>query len=166
MAEKKSAEGIPSRSGPRDWVSKQFTRVEDVVYVGLAIVLAASALVLLVEAAIQFGSSVFAAKLSTHIVSLLDRLLLILMIVEVLYTVQVSFRDHVLVPEPFLIVGLIAGIRRVLVLTTELTNLAEKEEAPFRNALAELALLTILIVALVGSLVMLRRRHAEAVAER
>ena len=45
------------------------------------------------------------------------------MIVEILYTVQVSFREHALIPEPFLIVGLIAGIRRVLVLTAEFGDL-------------------------------------------
>jgi uncharacterized membrane protein (DUF373 family) len=50
-------------------------------------------------------------------VDLLDRMLLILMIVELLYTVQVSFREHTLVPEPFLIVGLIAVTRRILVVT-------------------------------------------------
>jgi uncharacterized membrane protein (DUF373 family) len=40
--------------------------------------------------------------------------LLILLIVELLYTVQVSFREHAVMPEPFLLVGLIAAIRRVL----------------------------------------------------
>lgn len=41
-------------------------------------------------------------------------------------TVQVSFREHALVPEPFLIVGLIAAIRRLLVLTAEFAPLLEK----------------------------------------
>ncbi|MEP7131675.1 MAG: hypothetical protein ABI914_00835 [Acidobacteriota bacterium] len=31
-----------------------------------------------------------------------------LMIIEFLYTVKVSFQEHALVPEPFLVVGLIA----------------------------------------------------------
>ena len=44
------------------------------------------------------------------------------MIVEILYTLQVSFREHTLVAEPFLIVGLIAAIRRVLILTAEFSN--------------------------------------------
>jgi hypothetical protein len=44
---------------------------------------------------------------------------LILLVIELLYTVQVSFREHGLIPEPFLLVGLIAAIRRVLVLTAE-----------------------------------------------
>jgi uncharacterized membrane protein (DUF373 family) len=56
------------------------------------------------------------ATLPGAIVSVLDRLLLLLMVVELLYTVQVSFREHAIVPEPFLIVGLVAATRRVLVL--------------------------------------------------
>ena len=39
----------------------------------------------------------------TPIIALLDRVLLVVMLVELLYTVQVSFREHALVPEPFLI---------------------------------------------------------------
>jgi hypothetical protein len=50
----------------------------------------------------------------------LDRVLLIIIFAEVLYTVQVSLRQHVLQPGPFLVVGLIAVTRRILVLTAEL----------------------------------------------
>lgn len=88
------------------------------------------------------------------------------MIVEILYTVQVSFREHALVPEPFLIVGLIAVIRRLLVLSAESAKLLEQGQVAFRSAMVELALLTVTIVALVASLLMLRRRGAQAVAER
>ena len=91
---------------------------------------------------------------------------MILMIVEILYTVQVSFREHALVPEPFLIVGLIAVIRRLLVLSAESAKLLEQGQVAFRSAMVELALLTVTIVALVASLLMLRRRGAQAVAER
>ena len=34
------------------------------------------------------------------------QLLLVPMIVEVMYTVQVSFREHVLAPQPFVLVAL------------------------------------------------------------
>jgi hypothetical protein len=101
-----------------------------------------------------------------RVVDLLDRILLILMIVELSYTVQVSFREHALVPEPFLLVGLIAGIRRVLVLTAEFNTLVDKGEAVFRNAMIELALLTLMIVALVASLLMLRRRSSRPAGDR
>ena len=53
---------------------------------------------------------------------------LILLVVELLYTFQVSFREHALIPEPFLLVGLIAAIRRVLVLTAEFGQASAKSE--------------------------------------
>jgi uncharacterized membrane protein (DUF373 family) len=62
-----------------------------------------------------------------------DRLLLILLIVELLYTVQVSFREHGIIPEPFLLVGLIAAIRRVLVLTAEFAQVKDQTEVGFQH---------------------------------
>ena len=135
-----------------------FVRVEDAVYVGLGTVLAAMALALLVAVAIAFAQAVLTDALPDRAVTLLDRLLLILMIVEILYTVQVSFSEHALVPEPFLIVGLIATIRRLLVLTAEFARLVESNTAAFRAAMLELALLTVMIVALVVSLVVVKGR--------
>ena len=67
-------------------------------------------------------------------------------------------------PEPFLIVGLVAAIRRVLVLTADFHELQERGEAAFRVAMIELGVLTLMILALVVSLRMLRRRDRNAVA--
>lgn len=153
-------------SGAREWISQQFTRVEDVVYVGLGILLAVSAAVLLVAGAIAFGRTLLAGSFPEGAIALLDRILLILMLVELLYTVQVSFREHALVPEPFLIVGLIAATRRILVLTAEVTGMVERPDAMFRNAMIELGLLTFLVLVMVISLVLLRGRRAHAVADR
>jgi uncharacterized membrane protein (DUF373 family) len=143
----------------REWISNGFTRVEDVAYVGLGLVLAVSALVLLVFVAISLGEAIISANLPVKIVRLLDQSLLILMIVEILYTLQVSFREHTLVAEPFLIVGLIAAIRRVLILTAEFSKPAEIGEAAFHNVMFELGLLTALILALVFSLSLMKRQH-------
>src|SRR2546425_1529445 len=90
----------------RHWIAWAFTLVEDVVYIGLGLLLAGSALVLLVRGVIEFWQSI-ADHNPKAIIELLDRILLILLIVELLYTVQVSFREHVLAAEPFLLVGLI-----------------------------------------------------------
>jgi len=142
------------------WIARGFSRVEDVVYVGLAVILAASAVVLLVDGAVAFVSAVVERALPAQVVALLDRILLILMIIEILYTVQVSLREHTLVPEPFLVIGLIAGIRRLLVLTAEVSEMLAGGGTLFRNAMIELGLLTVMVVALVASLAVLRRRNA------
>jgi uncharacterized membrane protein (DUF373 family) len=165
-AARSPAESSRSLQGTRSLLAHAFTWVEDIVYVGLGVLLAASALVLLGHTALAFSRDLVHATLPDAIVSLLDRLLLVLMIVELLYTVQVSFREHALVPEPFLIVGLVAATRRVLVLTAEFTGGQTPAEPVFRVTMIELAVLTGMIVALVASLLMLRGRHPAAAATR
>ena len=165
-----AGDGIVARVSPRDsardWVARIFTRVEDLVYIGLGVLLAGTAIVLLAVGAYDFVSQLVAGGPPGHVVELLDRILLILMIVEILYTVQVSFREHALVPEPFLIVGLIAAVRRILVTTAEFARTIEQGGELFRNAMIELAVLTVMVVALVASLLMLRRRGSSVTAER
>jgi hypothetical protein len=147
----------------RGWIARAFTRIEDVVYVGLGVLLAGSALVLLVDGGMLFVRLFTAGdRLQAGVIDLLDRILLILMIVEVMYTVQVSFREHSLVPEPFLIVGLVAATRRILVLTAEFAELMDKGPEVFRNAMIELGLLTVMVLVLVASLLLLKRRPVQA----
>lgn len=150
----------------RAWAARGFTYVEDVVYLGLGLLLAGSSIALLIGGVITFGQHLIAGTLISNIVPLLDRILLILLVVELLYTVQVSFREHSVIPEPFLLVGLIAAIRRVLILTAEFAQVHGQSDDVFRRFVIELVVLTVLIVALVLSLVILRRRGVDAVAER
>jgi hypothetical protein len=157
---KKDAEGT------RGLVARAFTFVEDLVYIGLAALLAICAVLLLGGGTVTFARQLASGTIAAAVIGLLDRLLLTLMIVELLYTVQVSFREHALVPEPFLIVGLIAATRRILVLTAEFGTLADRTEAVFRTAMIELGVLTLMIVAFVASLLMLRNRGEAAVASR
>jgi uncharacterized membrane protein (DUF373 family) len=141
--------------------------VEDLVYAGLGLLLATAALALLAIAFKSLATTLFAGLLTGQVVGILDQILLILLIIELLYTVQVSFREHGLMAEPFLVVALIAVIRRVLVLTAELPKLPEAGGTVFAHALIELALLTVMIFVLVVSFIMLRKltKQKSAVVE-
>lgn len=44
----------------------------------------------------------------------LDQVLLVLILVEIVHTVVLSLRSHTLQPEPFIVVALIASIRKLL----------------------------------------------------
>jgi uncharacterized membrane protein (DUF373 family) len=145
------------KSELREKISSGFMRVEDVVYVGLGLLLAGGALFLLGNTIIHVAQSIMSTTFKRIVVELLDQILLIMMIIEVLSTVQVSFREHKLTPEPFLIVGLIAVIRRVLVLTAEFSQPDEFVEAAFQNAMYELALLTALVLSLGLALFLLKK---------
>ena len=149
----------------REKLSLAFTLIEDTIYVGLGLLLAGVAAALLVTEIVFFSQYILAGQLSDNIVMLLDRILLIIIFAEVLYTVQVSFRQHLLQPGPFLVVGLIAVIRRILVLTAELPKMVKENQAIFYNAMIELGLLTLLIAALVVSLRLIRPSDPNAAAE-
>jgi hypothetical protein len=147
-------------------VAHLFTYVEDAAYLSLGVLLTGCGAVVLFSGAAAFWESIRGGASIPELVLVLDRLLLVLMIVELLYTVKVSYREHTLVPEPFLIVGLIAVTRRILIVTAQLAVLVEKpNEALFRSAMWELAVLTVMVVSLVGSLLMLRKRSATPIAE-
>jgi uncharacterized membrane protein (DUF373 family) len=147
-----------NNAGPmRSRVVQGLVLVEDVVYVGLGILLAVSAIALLVA-----GFNSFIVALTHHVVAeqfigLLDQILLILLVIELLYTVQVSFREHGLVAEPFFVVTLIAVIRKILVLSAKVTELPQGNEVEFRHVLIELILFGALIIVLVGSLILLQK---------
>ena len=161
MSDKRSELAAPAW---RESITRGFIRVEDAVYVGLGTLLGSIALVLLAAVAVAFVQALLGDTLPDRAVGLLDRILLILMIVELLYTVQVSFREHALVPEPFLIVGLIAAIRRLLVLTAEFAPLLQKNDGAFHGAMLELGLLTVMIVAFVFALVVLKKHAVHGVS--
>ncbi len=83
----------------------------------------------------------------------LDVVLLVLMLIELAYTVMLSLRGSVLQAEPFLIVGLIAVIRRMLVITVG--EHVPNGASPTASA-NELAILTGVVLALVASIYVLR----------
>lgn len=90
----------------------------------------------------------------------LDVVLLVLMVVELAYTVMLSLGGIVLSAEPFLIVGLIAVIRRILVITVGEVQSGKPSSQLSQNSAIELAILTGVVLAFVLSIATLRRWRA------
>ncbi len=144
-----------------------FLNVEVIAYVVLGVMLAIAVLVGVGGAAVSLWGAILAKGETGPLVSAVDRLLFVLMVVEVLHTVRVSFRSGRLVCEPFLIVGLIASIRRVLVITLETTQAHEPGKwnpdasALLNSTMLELTVLGGLILVMVICIYMLRRSDPE-----
>lgn len=87
-------------------------------------------------------------------VFLLDRILLLLIVAELLYTLRlVGFRGRMLV-EPFLFIALIAVVRRILVVTAE-ADLHQGGEA-LKDSLIEIGAMAALVLVLAIAIVLLR----------
>ena len=136
---------------------------EVAIYSVLAVILFAAAIATIASATATFWQGVIHRAVAEKTLQVLDQLLVVLMLVEILHTVRISIRSHFLVTEPFLVVGLIATIRRMLVITLEAATLTKggtwSGEGPsiFRASMIELSLLGLLILILVFSITLLRR---------
>ncbi|TAM84966.1 hypothetical protein EPN42_16310 [bacterium] len=135
---------------------------ERVVFSVVGVLLFAAALTLSIRSlavlyALIIGPAGSAIRLTA---AFLDLVLLVLMIAELGYTVSLSLRGAVLSPEPFLIVGLIAVIRRILVITVQ--EVQDKATTAGINMIPqstiELAILTLVVIAFVFAIFLLRRR--------
>ena len=134
-------------------------RVESVVLTLIAVVLAVLALLLLGSSVIAMYNALMEGQIRDLAIEILDSVLLVMMTMEIVYTVAVSLQSHTLVAEPFLIIGTIASIRRMLVITATST---ETEHSPdiFHNTLIELGLLAATVVALASAIWILRHSQS------
>jgi uncharacterized membrane protein (DUF373 family) len=145
------------------FADRLFHRIELIAYILLGLLLAVGAALGMGDTAMLLIRSVQAKGDSNLLVITIDHLLFVLMVVEILHTVRVSFRSGTLVAEPFLVVGLIASIRRVLVITLESSQVTEvgksgaEAQAHMQATLLELLVLGGLILIMVISIYLLRR---------
>jgi uncharacterized membrane protein (DUF373 family) len=153
----------PSENRFQLFSNRSLSMVEMVLYAALGLILSLTALFALFTACQALWQGLSAEASAKTVVEIIDRLLVVFMLVEILHTVRISIRSHILVTEPFLIVGLIATIRRILVITLNAANLTNAAEwgndglAKLRASMVELALLGGIVIVLVISIHILRK---------
>jgi uncharacterized membrane protein (DUF373 family) len=154
-------DGYPLKS-PRnrthDLAAKAIDQIEDGIYIVVAILLVVAGAFALWGAIAKLASDIqqnFQAV--TVVTDLLDNGLILFIIAELLHTVRVTIQERTLVVEPFLIVALIAGVRRLLLLTAQLaTNGAQFSWAKQGT---EMTVLLALILGITVALVLWHRFH-------
>ena len=120
---------------------------QDLVSLVVGVLLLALAGVVLVLGVVDFFRDVWHGSVEIAVVNLLNRVLLVLILVEIMHTVVLSLRAHHLVTQPLLAVGLVAVIREILfVLSSEETV-----------STTELSLLIAMIVVFVAALILVSR---------
>ena len=151
------------RIGWRPVSRSAFNQVEHLLYVALAALLGLTCIQALAGSAVALVTGLHAWSETETVFGIIDRLLVVLMLVEILHTVLVSVRSGSLTPEPFLIVGLIASIRRILVITLETQRGGGPESGEtFQSSMIELGVLGGLIMVMVISIHILRRAREHA----
>jgi uncharacterized membrane protein (DUF373 family) len=151
----------PQREAPR-----LFAHIERALAIGIGILLCLAALLALTGAATLAWDGVVQWPQTRSLFGIVERLLFVLMLVEILHTVRASIQSHVLAGEPFLVVGMIATIRRILVVTLETSDRPTESNLPpgavssFNNAMIELGVLGFLTLVLALAIYLSRRSKA------
>ena len=153
----------PEENVPPPGFSRRGTRAlevaENLVYGGIALFLVLSAFVLLgVAGKTSLGLlSDFSEK---PVLEVLDILLLVFIVVELLFAVRTTVEKRELVAEPFLLVGIIASIKEIVVLSVEAAAVLGSG-AEFDDRILEIGLLGGLVVLLGVTSYLLRRKERE-----
>ena len=141
--------------------NKALEVAESVVYAGIATFLVTTALALLVSAMPRLVP-MFTELVDTGAVAVdvLDTLLLVFIVVELLYAVRMTIAKRELVAEPFLLVGIIASIKEIVVLSVKAAEDLGKG-AVFRDSMWEIGLLGVLVLLLGFTAWLLRLKERE-----
>ena len=134
--------------------------VEDVVYVVICVILTGGALALLAKAGYDLvtGGGV---GVKVTVSGILDTLLLVFILVELLSAVRTTMVKRQLVAEPFLLVGMIATIKEIVVGSLEAKDLAGKDPEAFTHVMTEIGVLGGVLLVLAVSSYLLRRKERE-----
>ncbi len=133
-------------------LTRWLERSELGIYLATALLLVATAGGLLILAAVEMAQRLIDGDYIRALLQVLDRSLLLLMLGEIIYTVRRVAQRQRLEAEPFFIVAIIAAIRRMLIITAESATHVDLNDPTFQAALAELALLGLLILALAAAM--------------
>ena len=125
-------------------------------YYGITLALIAGTVVLFVSVGAVFITDVLNQDALQATLDILDRVLLITIFVELMITIEALVREGQIVAEPFILVALVAVVRRILLITAEVKQYQTDPET-YINIVIELGVLTALVIALAGALYVARR---------
>ena len=148
--------------GKQEENTSRLDRAEHYIYLAAGYILVFAAAGLLVAALYEMAGSIMAGEYTSAIIHLLDRVLLALMLAETIYTVGRIARTQQLETEPFLIVGIIAAIRRMLIITAESAGHTNLTDPVFQAQMTELGLLALIIFLLAWAMKLLGNRSIDA----
>ena len=131
---------------------------EKVVYYAAAVFLLVTVGMLFVSAGSSMLHVLEVGPLESAL-EVLDKVLLIFIFAELLRTIITVVEEREVRVEPFLIVGLIAVVRRILAVTVSIEQSLGTPE--FNSLLIELGVLTLLVLALTGALYMTSRTTSQ-----
>lgn len=138
-------------------LARTFRAAEVVVLVIIALLLIALSGLLLLSGAFELVRAAQHSEVVAQATNILDNVLLVMMTMEIVYTVTLQIQIRRLVPEPFLVIGAVSAVRRMLIVTTNAAQVPARDVQQAQDVLFELAVLALIVLVMVVSIYILRR---------
>jgi len=156
---------MPEREPVADPADRVLRIAENIVYSFAGVLLAGGAVIVL--GAVTWHMAVDVTKgVEKGVTTALDGLLLVFILLELLAGVRATMKEKKLVAEPFLIVGIIASIKEIVILTLESKEIYDTDNPAFDNAMTEIGVLAVVILLLSFASYLVRRKEREPEEEK
>ena len=157
---------------PDEKGDEELRGVDKALHLGEDVLYAAAGVLLLVGALAVLGSTGYhmvtdlSHGVSDAVAEALDGLLLVFILLELLAATRAIMAEHSLVAEPFLIVGIIASIKEIVVLALIAQDELGKPGDGFENAMVEIGALGVIVLLLAIAMYLVRRKEREPEEEK
>jgi len=151
---------VPEREPVANPADRVLRVAENLVYTVAGVLLVGGAIIVLLAVAYHLVSDLGDGA-EKGVTVALDGLLLVFILLELLAGVRATMTEKSLVAEPFLIVGIIASIKEIVVLTLESKEKYDSNTPAFRNAMTEIGVLAGVILLLALGSYLVRRKERE-----
>ena len=141
-------------------ISRTLAVSENVIYTVVSVVLFAGASVLLVQSSWELATKASDGA-ANAVREMLDTLLLVFILVELLAAVRETMEERRIVAEPFLLIGIIASIKEVVVLAIGAKEDLGKRPDAFEDAMIGIGTLSVLLLVLAVATLLVRRKERE-----
>ena len=133
---------------------------ENAVYALAGVLLVASASIVLVSVAYHLVDDLTDGT-EQAVTSAVDGLLLVFIVLELLAGVRATITERKLVAEPFLVVGIIASIKEIVVITLQAKETRGQAGDAFEHAIIEIGVLGGVVLVLAAASFIVRRKERE-----
>lgn len=149
-------------AGFLDRVATTLHGVENGFYAVIAVALALAGAALFIDTIYQFAAGLRQTPLDLRagLLDVLDGILLVFIVAELLHTVRAVIDEATLRTEPFLVVGIMAVIRRLIVISAEAPDFLG--DPRFTDLMVEMGLLIGAVLGLGATIFLLRLRTGES----
>ena len=132
---------------------------ERILYYFAAVALLATICYFLVSTVIREVPDLLYTGAFNASITILDRILFVFIFAELLHSIRIIIQEDRILADPFLLIGIIAVIRRILVVSAETQTSTAQD---FQQMLMEMAVLALLVLALGVAYFLVRRVERQA----